>query len=322
MALIAFSGEAGCRTEEVARITALRLGWELITDVRLEGLLEEEFGAVDTLPEKAYPNLLLSVLARLATEHHLICSAEGSETLSPQQFPGLLRVRLVAPETWRIGSIMLDSRIDRPGARTLLTELEREDKQRRRKRFGRATPQEADLLLNASTFDSEAMAAIIETTARQMRLEEAGLLTGAAEAQIQFRVRLALSKHGIAPRHKVRLKRAAFVHPSEEIFANLLDFYRIAWEYEPRSFPIQWDRNGRVIEAFTPDFYLPEFELYVELTTMKQAHVTKKNRKVKLLRTIYPDINIQVFYQKDFENLIFKYGLASRGGSSTEAVQA
>ena len=68
-------------------------------------------------------------------------------------------------------------------------------------------------------------------------------------------------------------------------------------------------------EAFTPDFYLPEFDLYVELTTMKQANVTRKNRKVKMLRELYPDINIQVFYQKDFENLIFKYGLASAGKS-------
>ena len=67
-----------------------------------------------------------------------------------------------------------------------------------------------------------------------------------------------------------------------------------------------------MLESFTPDFYLPEFDLYVELTTMKQSLVTKKNRKVRLLRELYPHFNIQVFYQKDFENLIFKYGLAER----------
>jgi len=27
------------------------------------------------------------------------------------------------------------------------------------------------------------------------------------------------------------------------------------------------------------------------------------------LRQSYPEINIQIFYQKDFQNLIFKYGL-------------
>jgi len=116
----------------------------------------------------------------------------------------------------------------------------------------------------------------------------------------------------MSPPDRVQLKRAPFAHPSEEIFANLLDYYRIAWDYEPRSFPIQWDKNGKILEAFTPDFYLPDFDIYVELTTMKQANVTRKNRKIKLLRAIYPDVNIQVFYQKDFQNLIFKYGLAER----------
>jgi hypoxanthine phosphoribosyltransferase len=148
--------------------------------------------------------------------------------------------------------------------------------------------------------------------ARSSGLIERGYLSAAAEAQLQFRCRLRLSKHGIVPPGNVALPRKTFAHPSEQIFANLLDFYRIPWEYEPRSFPIQWDREGKVSESFTPDFYLPEFELYVELTTMKQSLVTKKNRKVKLLRELYPHINIQVFYQKDFENLIFKYGLAER----------
>jgi hypothetical protein len=169
-----------------------------------------------------------------------------------------------------------------------------------------------DVILNASAMDSEQMAGIIESTAATLHAGDAGYLSTSAEAQLQFQVRLELAKHGITPPDRVQLKRAAFVHPSEEIFANLLDYYRIAWEYEPRSFPIQWDKNGRVLEAFTPDFYLPEFDIYVELTTMKQANVTKKNRKIKLLRTIYPDVNIQVFYQKDFQNLIFKYGLAER----------
>ena len=144
-------------------------------------------------------------------------------------------------------------------------------------------------------------------------LAEVGLLSAAAEAHLQFQVRLKLSKYGMQLPGHVSLRNKRFVHPSEEVFANLLDFYRVAWEYEPRSFPIQWDKDGRVLEAFTPDFYLPEFDLYVELTTMKQSLVTRKNRKVKLLRSVYPTVNIQVFYQKDFENLIFKYGLAERG---------
>ena len=106
------------------------------------------------------------------------------------------------------------------------------------------------------------------------------------------------------------------------MFANLLDFYRIQWQYEPRSFPLQWDKDGNVIEAFTPDFYLAEFDLYVELTTMKQALVTRKNRKVKLLRAIYPHVNIQVFYQKDFQDLVFKYGLNKSANGAPGAGRA
>jgi hypoxanthine phosphoribosyltransferase len=140
-------------------------------------------------------------------------------------------------------------------------------------------------------------------------LVEQGLLSAAADAQLQFQARLQLARYGILPAASATLKRGAFSHPSEQVFANLLDFYRITWEYEPHSFPVQWDNDGKALEAFTPDFYLPEFDLYVELTTMKQSLVTKKNRKVKLLREIYPHVNIQVFYQKDFQNLIFKYGL-------------
>ena len=159
-----------------------------------------------------------------------------------------------------------------------------------------------------------ALLSLTEAAAAIRGIGDEGFLAASAEAQMQFQYRLQLSKHGMSPPGKVKLKRVAFGHPSEEIFANLLDFYRIGWEYEAHSFPIQWDKDGKVLEAFTPDFYLPEFDLYVELTTMKQANVTKKNRKVKLLRTIYPHVNIQVFYQKDLQNLIFKHGLVERVG--------
>ena len=105
-----------------------------------------------------------------------------------------------------------------------------------------------------------------------------------------------------------RLPEVQFAHPSERVFARLMDFYRIDWQYEPRSFPLAWDEKGKACESLTPDFFLPELDLYVELTTMKQSLVTRKNRKVKLLRELYPEVNIRVFYQKDVEDLIFKLG--------------
>lgn len=42
---------------------------------------------------------------------------------------------------------------------------------------------------------------------------------------------------------------------------------------------------------------------------MNQKLVTKKNRKVKLLRGLYPEINCKIFYQRDYLNLLVKYEL-------------
>lgn len=102
----------------------------------------------------------------------------------------------------------------------------------------------------------------------------------------------------------------AFGHPAEAEFAAFLDFYRIRWVYEPKSFPLRW-RDGRMAEMFTPDFYLPEQDLYVELTTMKQSLVTRKNRKMRRLRELYPNINIMLLYRKDYHELISRFGYGS-----------
>lgn len=101
--------------------------------------------------------------------------------------------------------------------------------------------------------------------------------------------------------------RVPFAHPSEQEFARFLDYYRIRWVYEPTSFPIAWDAE-RVSEMFTPDFYLPETDLYIELTTMRQALVTPKNRKLRLLRELYPDVNVKLLYQKDYQQLLAQAG--------------
>jgi hypothetical protein len=313
VALIAVSGHPGCRYEEVARLGAQRLGFELLTQSRIRILIEQEFGESAVIPDKAFPSLVTSIVAKLATEHHIVYCAFGGE-LDPRHFPGMLRVHVVAPENVRIGNLMIDHRLERPAARDLLLQLEAAERAGRKARFGksRATADIFDMVLNAESLTSDQMAETIAGAVAATGLVERGPLSAAGEAQLQFQMRLRLARYGIVPPGSVTLRRKMFANPSEEMFANLLDFYRIPWDYEPRSFPIQWDRDGRVLEAFTPDFYLPEFDLYVELTTMKQSLTTKKNRKVRLVRELYPQINIQVFYQKDFENLIFKYGLAER----------
>ena len=100
-----------------------------------------------------------------------------------------------------------------------------------------------------------------------------------------------------------------FAHNSERQFAKLLDFYNIAWEYEPRTFSLARDREGRASQAFTPDFYLPAYDIYIEITTLNQKLVTKKNRKARRLRELHPDVQIRVLYQRDYLHLLVKYGL-------------
>ena len=102
-------------------------------------------------------------------------------------------------------------------------------------------------------------------------------------------------------------RKVTFAHPSEEEFANILDFYQIRWQYEPRTFAVRWYSNGKVVESFTPDFYLTDYNLYFELTTLKQELVTKKNRKVRQLKRLYPGINIKVMYAKDYKRLLEKF---------------
>src|SRR5439155_6458354 len=116
-----------------------------------------------------------------------------------------------------------------------------------------------------------------------------------------------------ANRDGLKSDRIDFAHESERQYARLLDFYQIEWEYEPRSFDNEWDEQGEVLKQFTPDFYLPQFETYIEVTTMNQKLVTKKNRKVRRLRELYPENKIKIFYQREYLALLQKYGLDRDG---------
>jgi hypoxanthine phosphoribosyltransferase len=100
-----------------------------------------------------------------------------------------------------------------------------------------------------------------------------------------------------------------FAHDSERHFAAVLDFYGIAWQYEPTEFILEWDESGRPTQAFRPDFYLSDYDLYIELTTLNQRLVTKKNRKVRRLRELRPDVQVKVLYRRDYLNLLVKFGL-------------
>jgi hypoxanthine phosphoribosyltransferase len=119
--------------------------------------------------------------------------------------------------------------------------------------------------------------------------------------------RSATAAKAMPPPASVRTARVEFAHESEAEFARILDFYGISWLYEPSSFPLRWE-DERIVEAFTPDFFLPDLNLYIELTTLRQKLTTEKNRKVRLLRQHYPDVNVKLLNKKDYLRLLAKYG--------------
>jgi hypoxanthine phosphoribosyltransferase len=104
---------------------------------------------------------------------------------------------------------------------------------------------------------------------------------------------------------------ARFAHESEEEFARLLDFYGVRWQYEPKTFPLRHGDDGRIIEAFSPDFFLPDLDLFIELTTLKQGLVTDKHRKLRRLRELFPEIQIKLLHKRDYLSLLHKYNIGA-----------
>lgn len=115
-------------------------------------------------------------------------------------------------------------------------------------------------------------------------------------------------KPGEPPREEGR-SRLEFAHPTEKSFAEILDYYGIEWEYEPHTFQLAWDEQGNVTEAFAPDFYLPQQDLYIELTTLRPQLNTRKNRKLRRMKELYPEVNVKLFKRADLRSLMVKYGL-------------
>jgi hypothetical protein len=149
MGLITVSGEPGSRYDEIARLAAQRLGFDLVTESRLRAMIADEFdefGSEFVIPDKAHPHLLASILGRLATQHHLVVVCPGACLLF-KHFPGMLRAHVVASASRRVGNLMIEHRLERPAARELLKQLETQQRSELARKFGRATtpPQTFDL---------------------------------------------------------------------------------------------------------------------------------------------------------------------------------
>jgi hypoxanthine phosphoribosyltransferase len=104
-------------------------------------------------------------------------------------------------------------------------------------------------------------------------------------------------------------KPPRFANRVELECAQILDYYGVPWLYEPTTFVLERDATGHVVEAFSPDFYLPEQDLYVEITVMKQSLVTRKHRKLRKLRILHPDIKVKLLYRRDIARLAERFRL-------------
>ncbi len=179
--------------------------------------------------------------------------------------------------------------IEPPPATSDAEEAAREAKPRRRRQTRR---RESDQVGAEPARQADGTLPIVELRAPR---------TARPSRPVQPRARIPITG---APTEEVP---APFAHPAEYEFARILDFYGINWHYEPQSFPLRWER-GHIAEAFTPDFYLPDLDLYVELTTLKTGLTTEKNRKMRLLKEQYPDVNIMLLKKRDYLRLLAKYG--------------
>jgi cytidylate kinase len=311
MLLITVSRQTGSLGDEIAEEVSRNLGLPIITrQTAMSEWLPEIAGKHELHmlsespgyylnPSQAgmtYAEFLENKLRMAVKDHSAIISGMGAQVIFALH-PEAVHIKIMASQEVRIGRIMKSNHLDRKDSERLLEITDRKHKRYISMIYEKdwADPLLYDITLNTDKLSikdaSEAIACLVRN-----RLLEANKI---AEA----------NGNG-------NKKAVVFKHPSEEEFARILDMYCLEWEYEPRTFPIKWDAEGNITLAFSPDFYLPKFDTYIELTTMNQKYVSEKKKKVEQLRKLYPGTNINIVYKKDFHTLIKRFGML--GGKAGE----
>jgi len=305
LAVITISRQRCSFGNEIAAALAQKKGFTLIThDTMLTQFLDDatlherhmltesaKFYLTTGKSGETFADLLGSRLREYAKTNDCVMVGFGSQAL----FSGdkdALHVRVYAPDAVRIARAKRQYRVTEQQAAQILLKAEKKQRKFVSTVFGisLADASHYDIMLNtASLAIDECVAAIIamlEQRALHERIEQQ-----ARDTNTQCHISdIALLKN-----------------QSEIEFAKLLDMYHIDWVYEPKTFPVEWDAAGNVTSAFSPDFYLPKFETYIELTTMNQKYVTAKNKKIKKLRELYPGTNIKIVYKKDFHSMLERF---------------
>ncbi len=314
MGIITIARQAESGGEAVAERVAKDLGLALVDRSRLERLTQEhgltgqdldesdetQAGAGVNIARQVHAEYLQAVLLDLAEREDLVLVGRGGQFLF-RDCPWSLHVMVVASLSARRRALQgVQPQSDSEAEASLLA-VDRQRSEWIRQHYGAEweDPIHYDLIARTDRLGIEGAVAVIRSAA------ESRDILGHLEEIVGW-----VEGHGGEAAGERPIGTPEFVHPSEADFARVLDFYRIRWQYEPTSFPLAWDATGHVTEAFRPDFYLPDLDLYLELTTLKQSLVTDKNRKVRKFRELYPDKQLKLFYGRDFRSLIQKYGLS------------
>lgn len=323
MAVITISRQFGSAGEIIAEMLARKLNFMLINKKTIGAKLQQysiSEPAATLFDEKKirfkdendaafkadylhYLEALHDIIYDLAIRENLVVLGRGGQILF-KGFPPALHVKIIAPLKDRIKRVQKLYDLDESAAARLIFEQDRDREEYLKHVFGYDwfDLELYHLVINTGIVGiEEATALIAEALLLQERAEPASLKD--VEEQLlkeSINSNLLLDAGGTSP---------SFAHPSEEEFARMLDFYRIKWLYEPRTFPLEWDSEGNITEAFSPDFYLPEQDLYVEITTQKQKLAWKKNKKIRRLKELYPDVKIKIIYGRDYRSLLLKYGI-------------
>jgi cytidylate kinase len=303
LVFLTISRQTGSLGKEIAELLAKKLDLPLIThDFVVNQWLPEIADKHETHMLKESPGFYLNLssqgltfaehienrLKSYISEQPAIVFGLGAQIIFSHH-PEAIHVRIIASDEVRTSRIMHNLHLDRSNAERFLELTDRKHKRYISTIYHRdwSDPSLYGITLNTDFIGMEEGAALLEYYARNKQF-----YSPAAESP---------SQDGKKP--------IIFKHPSEEEFAGILDMYHIDWEYEPRTFPIRWDEEGNVTMAFSPDFYLPRFNTFIELTTMNQKYTSEKKKKVELLKQLYPGTNINIVFKNDFYSLLERFGI-------------
>ena len=307
MAIITISREIGSLGEAIGQSLGRKLNYEYldrqgmlnlflgpyISKFELNNLMESpksffrSFKDPRDGQEISYLNYLKDVLPTYAASHPGVWLGFGADQFLRDEMD-VTHIRIIASEESRLRRLSDNEKLMQEQATMMLRSQDRIDYRYLMTLFGEnvADPLLYDLIINTDQLSLLASSNAIVAAWKDIFARKQTLMDDKSKPI------------DLNPSEIPRLKNDAEIE-----VARLLDRYGVEWRYEPKTYPVEWDDDGRVTMAFSPDFYLTEFDTYLELTTMDQRYVTTKNKKARKAKELY-GVNVKIVYRKDFEDII------------------